>query len=281
MNQHHHESKTESAYLELLKKVLIDYEKIGSREFHPLSIANPNWKTFFLYPIDKLLRKRNFSIVKLKFVNKDERLNGFDWPASAKTMIGYNRLSNIEYCIRIIKQDQIEGDLIETGVWRGGAVIFMKAVLNELDITDKTVWLADSFQGLPRPKTKFELDKASNLHKERILAVSKKEVEANFRLYDLLDDKVRFIEGWFDETLPKVSIEKLSLLRLDGDLYESTIIALENLYPKLSIGGFVIIDDFNAFEFCKKAVMDYRLTHGIDEKIIEIDKEAVFWRKKK
>lgn len=275
------DSNVNSPYLELLKKVLIDYEKIGSMEYHPLSIVNPNWKTFLLYPLDRLLRKRNFSINKLKYVDKDERLNGLDWPASAKTMIGYKRLSNIEDCIRIINDEKIEGDLIETGVWRGGAAIFMKAVLNELNIADKIVWLADSFQGLPKPKKKFEADRKSNLHKQRILTVSKKEVEANFQLYDLLDDKVKFIKGWFDETLPKAPIEKLSLLRLDGDLYESTIVALENLYPKLSIGGFVIIDDFNAFQFCKKAVSDYRLAHNIEEKIIDIDKEAVFWRKEK
>src|SRR5690606_34540790 len=129
---------------------------------------------------------------------------------------------------------------------------FMKAVLNELKIPDKIVWLADSFQGLPKPKKKYALDKLSNLHRQRILKVAKEEVEENFTLFDLLDDQVKFIEGWFDETLPNAPIEKLSLLRLDGDLYESTIIALECLYPKLAIGGFVIIDDFNAFQFCKK-----------------------------
>lgn len=250
-------------------------------ETHPLSIVNPNWKTFFLYPLDKLLRRRNFSINKLKYVDREERMNGGDWPANAKTMIGYKRLSNIEDCLRIIKAESIAGDLIETGVWRGGAVIFMKAVLNELNITDKNVWLADSFQGLPKPKDKFPADQVSDLHKQRILKVSRKEVEDNFRLYDLFDDKVKFLEGWFDEVLPNAPIEKLSLLRLDGDLYESTSIALENLYPKLTIGGFIIIDDFNAFQFCKKAVLDYRTANEINEEIIEIDNEAVFWRKEK
>jgi O-methyltransferase len=272
-------SNVRSPYLDLLKKVLIDYDKIDSMEIHPLSIVNPNWKTFFLYPLDKLLRKRNFSINKLKYVSKEERIEGLDWPAHAKTMIGFKRLTNIENCIRTIKQDGIKGDLIETGVWRGGAVIFMKAVLNELEISDKKVWVADSFQGVPEPKKKFAIDKLSNLHKQRILKVSKEEVENNFRQYELLDDQVKFIEGWFDETLPKASIEKLSLLRLDGDLYESTIIALESLYPKLAIGGFIIIDDFNAFQFCKKAVLDYRLANDINETMIEIDKEAIFWRK--
>jgi O-methyltransferase len=281
MKQNPMDSNAKSAYLELLKKDLIDHQNIGSMEYHPLSIVNPNWKTFFLYPLDRFLRKRNFSINKLIYVDKEKRMNGMDWPANAKTMIGYKRLSNIEGCIRAIVKDNIEGDLIEAGVWRGGATIFMKAVLNELNITDKIVWLADSFQGLPKPKKEFTVDRVSKLHKQRILTVSKKEVENNFRHYDLLDNKVKFIEGWFDETLPDAPIDKLSLLRLDGDLYESTIIALESLYPKLTTGGFIIIDDYNAFEFCKKAVLDYRLTYNIKEEIIEIDKEAVFWRKEK
>ena len=167
-------SNVKSPYLELLKKDLIDYDKIDSMEIHPLGIVNPNWKTFLLYPVDRLLKIFNFSIVKLKYVDKNKRLNGSDWPANAKTMIGYNRLTNIEDCIRIIKEEKIKGDLIETGVWRGGAVIFMKAVLNELDLTDKNVWLADSFQGLPKPKKKYAADRISKLHKHRILTATKK-----------------------------------------------------------------------------------------------------------
>lgn len=281
MNKKKTEITSKSAYLELMKKLLIDYHKIGSMEAYPLSFIKSTWKSFLLYPIDKLLRKRNFSIQKLKYIDKEKRMNGLDWPANAMTMIGYKRLSNIEDCIRHIKEDHILGDLIETGVWRGGAVIFMKAVLNELDMKNRTVWLADSFQGLPKPKHQYESDRASKLHKEPILRVTRKEVENNFQSFDLLDDKVKFIEGWFENTLDKAPIQALSLLRLDGDLYESTIVALNYLYPKLSIGGFVIIDDFNAFPFCKKAVLDYRFAHGIKEEIIEIDKEAVFWRKEK
>jgi len=274
-------TKDVSPYLELMKKVLIDYDNIDSMEFHPLGIVNPNWKTFFLFPLDKLLRKRNFAIGKLKYVDKEKRLNGSDWPAHAKTMIGYKRLTNVEQCIRKIKDAGVEGDLIETGVWRGGAVLFMKAVLNELIIKNKKVWIADSFQGVPAPKKQYAADRASKLHKQKILTVSKNEVENNFRLYDLLDSNVKFIEGWFNETLPNAPVDKLSLLRLDGDLYESTSLALEHLYPKLSKGGFVIIDDFNAFRYCKKAVQDYRSIHGIEEEITEIDNEAVFWRKEK
>ena len=132
----------ESLYIELLKKSLIDYSKINSFEYHPLTIVNANWKTALLYPIDKLLRTRNFAIWKLKYVNKDKRLNGYDWPANAFTMIGLNRLNNIEDCIHSILKNNIPGDFIETGVRRGGATILMRSNL----LTQSRVWTEELMQ---------------------------------------------------------------------------------------------------------------------------------------
>jgi hypothetical protein len=171
---------------------------------------------------------------------------------------------------------------METGVWRGGACIFMKACLRELGMGNRKVWLADSFQGLPAPNLKeFPADKASKLHRKPILSVSQKEVENNFERLGLLDENVMFLPGWYKDSLPDAPVQKLALLRLDGDLYESTWLALRHLYPKLSLGGFLIVDDYHAFPFCKQAVDDYRQAHRISEKIIDIDKEAVFWRKER
>jgi O-methyltransferase len=272
----------QTPYLELLKKVLIDYENIGSYEYYPLENVNPSWRTSILFPIDTLLRKRNFALCKIKLVTEESRINGLDWPAKAKTMIGMKRLNNIEYCIKTIIDEQIDGDFAETGIWRGGSTIFMKAVLNELGIKNKTIWLADSFQGVPKPnETAYSDDKGNKLHKLKILKVSKQEVENNFKKFDLLDENIRFLQGWFSSSLPQSPIEKLSLLRLDGDLYESTHLGLKYLYPKLSVGGFVIIDDYNAFPNCKKAVIDFRTKNQINEPILEIDKEAIFWKKEK
>jgi hypothetical protein len=269
-----------SKYIELLKKLLIDYENIGAHELYPLSIVEPNWKTFPLHFADKLLKPFNFRISKSKMITEENRLNGYDWPANAKTMIGMGRLNNIEMCVRDILERNIEGDLIETGVWRGGATMLMKALLDESNIIDRKVWLADSFRGLPKgDEDKYAADKGNNLYRYRILSASVEEVKNNFRKYDLLDNNVIFLEGWFRDTLPAAPIKKLALLRLDGDLYESTILALENLYPKLSPGGYVIIDDFNAFPYCRQAVMDYREKQKINDKIIEIDKQAAYWKK--
>ena len=270
-----------SLYIELLKKTLIDHLSIDDYEYHQLEIVDPNWKTAFLFPLHKLLKKRNFGICKIKYIRKTDRINGYDWPANALTMIGLKRLNNIEFCVRNIIENKIEGDFIETGVWRGGATILMKALLTELNITARKVWLADSFKGLPKPNTvDYPDDKECNLHTHRILRVSKDEVEKNFKSFDLLDDKIVFLEGWFKDTLPNINLEKLSLLRLDGDLYESTHLALRYLYPKLSSGGYVIIDDYNAFHYCKAAVDAYRHENNIKEEIVKIDEDAVFWCKK-
>lgn len=259
---------------------MIDHSKINSYEYYPLTIINANWKTSFLHVLDKLLRTRNFALCKFKYISKENRLNGYDWPATADTMVGLNRLNNIEYCIHSIINNNIPGDFIETGVWRGGATILMRALLKEMKITDRRVWLADSFKGLPKPNPQlYTADKNNKLHTFKILTASVTEVKNNFKKYDLLDEQVVFLEGWFKDTLPNAPINKLALLRLDGDLYESTILALENLYPKLSIGGYTIVDDYNAFQYCKQAVTDYRNKHSITNTIIEIDKEAVYWQK--
>lgn len=269
-----------SKYIELLKRTLIDYGNIDSYEYYPLTIQNPNWKTAILFQIDKLLRTRNFIISKRKYVIKENRINGYDWPANASTMIGLNRLNNIEYCIHSIHKNNIEGDFIEAGVWRGGATILMRALLDELTILNKKVWVADSFKGLPKPDVKrYKADKGNSLNKLKILNVSLEEVKRNFEKYDLLDERVIFLEGWFKDTLVKAPITKLALIRLDADMYESTFQALENLYPKLSLGGYIIIDDYNAFKNCKQAVDDYRSKHNIQDPIIKIDREAIYWKR--
>jgi O-methyltransferase len=274
-----HSTSFHSLYLDLLKKTLVDFHNIGSYELHPLPIVNANWKTGILYPLDKLLRKRNFTISKLIYVREEDRLNGYDWPAQAKTMIGLNRLNNIESCIHSILTENIPGDFLEAGVWRGGATILMRAILKEQKITSRKVWLADSFQGLPKPDTaKYNADRESTLYREKILSVGIDEVKKNFMNYGLLDEQVMFLPGWFKNTLPDAPVKQLSLLRIDADMYESTIQVLENLYPKLSPGGYVIVDDYNAFPNCKQAVDDYRNSNQVNEPIVEIDKEAIYWR---
>lgn len=217
---------------------------------------------------------------KIKPFDERLRIEGREWPPMAQTMIGWKRLENIQACLEDIIERDIPGDLIETGVWRGGALIFMRAVLKAHDIHDRRVWGADSFRGLPKPDAAlFPADEGDVTYTYQELAVSLDEVRATFEKYGLLDEQVRFLQGWFRETLPSAPIEELSLIRLDGDMYESTYVALESLYPKLSRGGYLIVDDYGAVPSCRKAVHDFRRFHGVSEDMIPIDWTGIYWRR--
>jgi O-methyltransferase len=208
------------------------------------------------------------------------RAEGVDWPAEAETMIGLRRLDNLEDCITDVLEREIAGDLIETGVWRGGATIFMRAVLKAYGDTTRTVWAADSFQGLPKPDAEaYPADEGDSHWTKQELAVSLDQVKANFSRYGLLDDQVQFLVGWFRDTLPTAPIDRLAVLRLDGDMYESTMVALRSLYPKVSVGGYVIVDDYGAVRGCRKAVEDFRQEEAIADELHEIDWSGVFWQR--
>ncbi|WP_241834476.1 TylF/MycF family methyltransferase [Pseudofrankia asymbiotica] len=207
------------------------------------------------------------------------RATGQDWPSVAHTMVGRARLDNVQECIATVIGDGIPGDLVETGVWRGGTAIFMRAILRAYGVTDRLVWAADSFEGMPvSGPDSHPSDQQTPLHLANgVLAVSLDTVRANFEAYGLLDEQVRFLPGWFRDTLPTAPIERIAVLRLDGDLYESTMDALNSLYPKVSPGGFVIIDDY-MIPACQEAVHDFHTAHGITAPLIKIDQDAVFWR---
>ena len=208
------------------------------------------------------------------------RLEGKDCPRDAHTMVGIKRLDNLQHCLETAISENIPGDFLEAGVWRGGCCILAKAILQANGETNRKVFLADSFKGLPKPDTvNFPQDSTLDLSIYPELAVSMEQVKANFASYGLLDESVCFLPGWFKDSLPQAKIDRLAVLRLDGDLYESTMISLKNLYPKLSVGGYVIIDDYGAFEQCRNAVHDFRSSLAINEPITKIDWTGAFWRK--
>lgn len=252
-------------YLNLLKIMLtdshrpIEYKPVGRTSFKPLNA---------------ILKKLGYCVCKK--VHTD-RWMGKDIPTYAETMIGVLRLDNIQGCIERIITDEVEGDLIECGVWRGGAAIFMQAMLMKYKAFDRKLWLADSFKGLPRPSC---AEDSGDVHyKMGELAVSLGGVASNFNKYDLLRGNVQFLKGWFKDTLPTAPIEKLALIRLDGDMYESTMDGLLHLYDKLSPGGYIIIDDYGAVPGCKLAVDNFRRINQVKEEIEWIDWTGIYWRK--
>jgi O-methyltransferase len=205
---------------------------------------------------------------------------GRDKASPAHTMVGLLRLQNVLDLAQRALDEGVPGDFIETGVWRGGCCILMRGVLAANGVVDRKVYVADSFQGLPPPNVElFPQDTGDQLHTVPELAVSVDQVRANFDRYGLLDDQVAFVEGFFSDTLPALDTGPLALIRLDGDMYESTYVALENLYPKLSVGGFIIIDDYGAIAQCRKAVTDYRAKLGVTDPFQQIDWTGVWWQK--
>lgn len=208
------------------------------------------------------------------------REHGWDWPSQAHTMVGTKRLNNLRRLIEDVIMNDVPGDLIETGVWRGGACILMRAVLFAYNIEKRRVWIADSFEGLPRPDAaRYPADEHDKFHTYQDLAVSMEEVKRNFEKYGLLDDQLVFLNGWFKDTLPTASIDSLAILRLDGDMYESTILALDSLYARVSVGGYVIVDDYHVVQGCRMAIDEFIAKKRLAPEIREIDGVGVYWQK--
>jgi O-methyltransferase len=208
------------------------------------------------------------------------REHGWDWPSVAFTMIGTKRLANLRSVIESVLGEHVPGDVVETGVWRGGACIMARAVLLAFGVTDRRVIVCDSFEGLPPPDAaQFPADSGSTFHEYDDLSVSQETVQRNFAKFGLLDEQVVFLKGWFRDTMPLFPSQKIAVLRLDGDMYESTIYPLSNLYDRIPDGGWIIVDDYHVVPAAKLAVNDFLASRGERPQLKEIDGVGVFFRK--
>lgn len=224
----------------------------------------------------KLLQRSNLEVYHRRPYSPELRREGRDWPEFlGYTMIGEKRLSNIVDAVNYILKHNIKGELMEAGVWRGGASIMMKAVLSMFS-SSKSIYLADSFAGMPESVHPLDTIDISNVE---ILAVPQETVLNNFKSFDLLDDKIYFISGFFSDSLPNAKVPTLSLLRLDADMYESTMTCLSHLYDNVSSGGVVIIDDYFTWKPCRDAITKYLLDNQIETEINRIDGDGAYFIK--
>ena len=246
-----------SAYLDLLKLCLCDLGGASTTSV---------WRDPGGVVMSRQLRGDELSI----------RALGVDWPLQGLTMVGLNRLDDLQACVETIVRDGIEGDLIEAGSWRGGASILMRATLDTLGVGDRSVWVADSFDGFPEPDEGHSF--MGEFASVDFLAIPLEDVRGHFARFGF-DHGVEFVPGFFQETLPQLPRRPWSLLRLDGDSYEATWTALECLYPSLSTGGYVVVDDYGALEECQRAVEDFRRQEGITDPIEPVDWTGARWRK--
>ena len=210
------------------------------------------------------------------------RLEPGNWHAKIAgepfTMGSPERLANVRAAAETVLREGVPGAFVETGVWRGGLCIMMKAVLAAAGARRK-VYVCDSFQGLP--EIAEGADAPLKLHENPLLSVSADLVRENFDRFGLLDDDVVLVEGWFADTMPPLAREigDVAILRLDGDYYTSTREVIDPLYDKVAPGGFVIVDDYGCYQQARDAIHDFWDERGIRPELIQVDWTCHSWRK--
>lgn len=252
-----------AAYLGLLKLALCDLAGAGTRTV--------SWSG----------ERRVFSRDLTGAEQLQWRAAGRDWPLNALTMTGLRRLDDLQACVEAVIGEGVQGDMIEAGAWRGGSSILMRATLNALGASERTVWVADSFQGFPVPEQdgdSADIELETEMRGLEYLAPSLEMVSEHFDRLGLRDG-VRFVPGFFEDTMAGLGGGSWALIRLDGDTYKATRLCLEALYPGLAAGGYVILDDYLFLDGCRRAVDDFRREHGITEPIEGIDYNAARWRR--
>jgi hypothetical protein len=197
------------------------------------------------------------------------------------TMTSPERVVSLLRAVEYITRAQIPGDIVECGVWRGGSMMAVARALQRLRDTSRSLFLFDTYEGMSPPT---EADRSyrgeladtllSTQPKEGswIWAVAQLEgVQGVMERSGYPQERVKFIKGKVEETLPQEAPERLALLRLDTDWYESTKHELEHLYPRLSPGGVLIIDDYGHWEGARRAVDEYIAQHRLPLLLQRID----------
>jgi O-methyltransferase len=198
------------------------------------------------------------------------RAAGMDWPLHGLTMVGLRRLEDLQACVERVVADGVPGDVIEAGSWRGGASLLIRATLDAYGDGRELV-VADSFAGFPAGD-----GDASVAHDFLVAPLDGvREAFARFGL----TERVTFVPGFFEETMPGLAGRSWSLIRLDADTYEPTRLALRALYPGLAVGGHLLIDDYGSFEGCRRAVDEFRAEHGITEPLEQVDFTCWRWQR--
>ena len=265
-------------YLDLLEDCLLGVNERQAHMGRAVLVPLGRPQGLFRPLVQREFKRRGWIIARWDTPHGVEQIErGVVWPEVGETMTGRSRMRNIRDCVESVLADDVPGDLIETGVWRGGACIYMRGILAAHGVENREVWVADSFAGLPEPH--HPADAGMNLHTVDELAVSLDEVRTNFARYRLLDERVKFVKGWFRDTLPALRNREWAVVRLDGDMYESTMDSLTNLYAGLSPGGYLIVDDYFTISQCRKAVEDFRAAQHISNPVEPIDDQGVYWRK--
>jgi len=227
------------------------------------------------YKLEKVNQNNYFPDMEKKFLELAEKCKPY-------TMTSVERLYSVYKSVEYIIKNNISGDFIECGVWKGGSSMMMALSLLENNITNKKIYLYDTFEGMTEPTEKdIDLSKKN----AKIKYENKKnpksgsdwcrsemdEVKENLYSTAYPKENIIFVKGKVEETIPKTIPGKIALLRLDTDWYESTKHELQHLYPLLSKNGVLIIDDYGHWLGCRKAADEYFLAQNINPLLNRID----------
>ncbi len=199
------------------------------------------------------------------------------------TNMGRARLAALQACMDTVRTENVQGDIVEVGTGRGGGGIFLRGYLDAYEMLESTVWIADEFRASPPGQTTGAWDQETDVIPGGgpgfpDLWPDLNNVRDGFKRYDLLDKRVRFAQGPVAQSLATEPIGKVSLIRIGEGITDDARVALDLLYPKLAVGGFVVIDRYNAPRV-QKAVDAFRSEHGIEEQLERVDWAGATWRK--
>lgn len=197
------------------------------------------------------------------------------------SMCDSHEIDQTEQLLLHLITNNIHGCIVETGVWRGGMGMYMKAILNEYK-DNRDIYLFDTYKYFPPPNNNNIKDNDIHSIVELLFQnmQSVEQVKQNFERFNLLDNHVFFVAGLFSETIPYTDVGDIAILRLDSDYYESTMFVLEHYYKNIVPGGFLIIDDYNNHYLgCKDAIHDFRKKYNITNKIVDDKIGSVYWQK--
>lgn len=203
--------------------------------------------------------------------------------AKGKTMTSFERMRALIQAVDYIEEAKIKGDIVECGVWKGGSMLIAASVLVEKRSFDRRLFLFDTFEGMSDP-TSDDVSAVNQKDAESLLKMADKEDGDNIWCYSGLEevkstmknvnypeDKILYVKGKVEDTLPTDEISSIAILRLDTDWYESTKHELEHLFDKLVPGGVLIIDDYGHWSGAKKAVDEFLSKRGISLFLNRID----------
>jgi len=184
------------------------------------------------------------------------------------TMTGADKIYALIQAVRYVNRHRIPGDVVECGVWRGGSMQAAARTLLSVGDTSRDLHLFDTFDGMP-PPTERDVRRSDERTAEELLAEQTRErgpvwavatlgdVKEGFQQVPYPSERIHFVQGRVEETIPEAAPEQISILRLDTDWYESTRHELEHLYPRLSPGGVLLLDDYGYWEGAREAVDEF------------------------